>query len=176
VGVPESINTRTSEAVIYSLKGAVSAMLAVAASEAAGLPGGSWAAVSAVIVTQPSLHPSVRASWMRVLANLVAAIVAAGVVTGFGHGTIALGLGVLVTGILCYCTRIEEAVRSAYAAVVILIIAPGNAGILGGPLGRVLGVMLGCAAALVVGWVFDRLSGTLSAPGGERQPSHDPGE
>jgi|HubBroStandDraft_4_1064222.scaffolds.fasta_scaffold582107_2 uncharacterized membrane protein YgaE (UPF0421/DUF939 family) len=81
------------EALIFSTKAAVAAVAAVLLFGLTGLAGGIWAAVSAVIVTQPSVHPSVKASLMRVIANLIGASVGAVMSVALGHQMLSLAVG-----------------------------------------------------------------------------------
>jgi uncharacterized membrane protein YgaE (UPF0421/DUF939 family) len=148
------------DALIFSAKAAVAAVAAVLGFGLTGLPGGVWAGVSAVIVTQPSMHPSVRASLTRVTANLIGASVGAGMSLTLGHGMWSLAAGVVVTGMVCHFTKLDEALRPAYAAVVIVIMSLDSRG-WHGPLERVLAVFVGCACALVVGFVCDRIATLL---------------
>ena len=145
------------EALVFSTKAAVAAVAAVLLFGLTGLTGGVWAAVSAVIVTQPSMHPSVKASLMRVIANLIGASVGAVISLVLGHQLLALAVGVLVTGMICHFTKLDEALRPAYAAVVIVIMSLDSKGWYGS-LDRVLAVFLGCVCALAVGFVFDKLA------------------
>jgi uncharacterized membrane protein YgaE (UPF0421/DUF939 family) len=150
------------DALIFSAKAAVAAVAAVLVFGLTDLPGGVWAAVSAVIVTQPSMHPSVRASLTRVTANLIGAAVGAVVSLTLGHAMLSLAAGVLMTGMVCHFTKLDEALRPAYAAVVIVIMSLDSRG-WRGSLERVLAVFLGCVCALVVGFVCDRIATWLKA-------------
>jgi uncharacterized membrane protein YgaE (UPF0421/DUF939 family) len=145
------------DALIFSAKAAIAAVAAVLLFGLTGLPGGIWAAVSAVIVTQPSMHPSVKASLTRVIANLIGASVGAVIGLALGYELLALAVGVLVTGMICHFTKLDDALRPAYAAVVIVIMSPDIQG-WHGLLDRVLAVFLGCVCALVVGFVCDKIA------------------
>jgi uncharacterized membrane protein YgaE (UPF0421/DUF939 family) len=151
---PETQSSHFS-ALIFSTKAAVAAVAAVLLFGLTGLAGGVWAAVSAVIVTQPSMHPSLRASTTRVIANLIGASVGAVMGLALGHQLLSVAAGVLVTGMVCHFTKLDEALRPAYAAVVIVIMSPDTKGWYGS-LDRVLAVVLGCVCALAVGFVFDK--------------------
>jgi len=144
---PEHIN-----AFIFSLKAAVAAVVSVLCFNLTGLPGVGWAAVSAVIVTQPGLHPSVKASLVRVVANLIGAFVGAMLSAFFGPTLLSLAVGVMLTGMVCHFTHLDDALRPAYAAVVILILTTDSTWL--GSLERVIAVLIGCASALAVGLLF----------------------
>src|SRR5580693_4543104 len=105
------------EALVFSAKAAVSAVVAVLAFNLTGLTGAGWAAVSAVIVSQPSIHPSFRASLTRVTANLIGACLGAVMSALLGHTLLSLACGVLITGLVCHFLKLDDALRPAYAAV-----------------------------------------------------------
>jgi len=163
------------DALIFSTKAAVAAVAAVLLFGLTGLTGGIWAAVSAVIVTQPSVHPSVKASLMRVIANLIGASVGAVMSVALGHQMLSLAVGVLVTGMICHFTKLDEALRPAYAAVVIVIMSPDTRGWYG-PLDRVLAVFLGCVCALVVGFVCDKIATFFKMERKENVPTKEGNE
>jgi uncharacterized membrane protein YgaE (UPF0421/DUF939 family) len=151
------VETRNLDAVVYSSKAAISAVLALVCFNAFNLPGAIWAPVSAVIVTQAALHPSFKASLLRIAANLVGAFIGALVNTFVDDTILALGVGVLITGLTCHFARMDDATRPAFAAVVIVTLR-SEPHAWTGSLDRVLGVTLGCVAALAVGLVFDGIS------------------
>lgn len=157
------------EAFIFSSKAAIAAVIAVVLFNLFGLPGSVWAGVSAVIVTEPSLHPSVKAASFRVIANLIGAFLGAALSTLIGHTLLALAIGVLATGLVCHFMRLDDALRPAYSAVVIVILA-GEANKWAGSLDRVLAVALGCLCALAVGFLFDKISGKSESPSKNGQP------
>ena len=159
------------EAFIFSLKAAIAAVIAVILFGLFGLPGPVWAAVSAVIVTEPNLHPSVKSASFRVIANLIGAFVGAALGTLIGHALLALAIGVVVTGLVCHFMRLDDALRPAYSAVVIVILtSEGSKWV--GSLDRVFAVALGCLCALAVGFLFDKLAGgsKSAAKGADAEP------
>lgn len=160
------------QAFIYSAKAAISAVVVVILFDWFQMPGAAWAAISAVIVTQPSLHPSVRASVTRVIANLIGAFVGAGFNLWLGHTLPALAGGVMLTGLICHFARLDDALRPAYAAVVILILVSDSTWT--GPLERVSTVIAGCAVALGVGMVCDQTAQWIGVNrDGNKSPGHD---
>jgi uncharacterized membrane protein YgaE (UPF0421/DUF939 family) len=162
------MTSRHFEALVYASKAACAAVVAYLSFNLFGLQGGVWAAVSAVIVTQPSLHPSVKASLMRVLANLIGAFIGSALSSLVGHTVLAMALGVLLTGFACYFWRLEDALRPAYVAVVIVILGSNTGNAWLGSLDRLLAVITGCAAALVVGFVYDKAGKKAGATPSEK--------
>ncbi|HUB87908.1 MAG TPA: FUSC family protein [Verrucomicrobiae bacterium] len=152
------------EAVIYSTKAAASALAGVVSYQLAHLPGSPWvAAVSAVIVTQTSLHSSLKASLMRVAANLAGAFGGALLSLVIGQPLVAMAIGIMLTGLICYALKQDEMLRPAFVAVILVTLA-GETGQWRTSLNRVVGVLVGCACALVIGFLFDKLSGWVKLP------------
>ena len=146
------------EAIIFSAKAAVAAVVAVLCYEFIKLPGAPWvAAVSAVLVTQPNLHSSLQASLLRVIANLAGAFGGAVLLVATGQPVVAMAIGVMVTGLVCYFLKQDDALRPAFVAVIIVTLI-GEHDKWHSSLDRVLAVVVGCVCALAVGFLFDKLA------------------
>jgi uncharacterized membrane protein YgaE (UPF0421/DUF939 family) len=162
------------EAIIFSVKAAVAAVIAALGCEFLNLPGAPWvAAVSAVLVTQPSLHSSLKASLMRVIANLAGAFGGAALSITIGQPLTAMALGVMLTGLVCYLLKQDEALRPAFAAVVIVTLT-GESAKWQSPMNRVVAVIIGCACALAIGFLFDKFPNffKLGTKDEEKKPGH----
>jgi uncharacterized membrane protein YgaE (UPF0421/DUF939 family) len=147
------------EAIIFSAKAATATVVAVLCYDWALLPGTAWvAAVSAVVVTQPSLHSSFKASLMRVIANLAGAFGGAALSIILGQPLVAVAAGVMLTGLVCHLLKQDDALRPAFVAVILVTLA-GDSDKWHSSLNRVAGVLIGCLCALAVGFLFDKLSG-----------------
>jgi len=151
--------SRHFEAVIFSTKAAVATVIAAVGYKFFALPGAPWvAAVSAVLVTQPDLHSSFKASLMRVIANLAGAFGGAALLAATGQPIVAMAIGVMLTGLICYLLKQDDALRPAFVAVIIVtLIGGGNEW--HSSRDRVAAVIIGCVCALAVGFLFDKLSG-----------------
>ena len=146
------------EAIIFSAKAAIAAVIGALGYKLFDLPGAPWvAAVSAVLVTQPSLHSSLQASLMRVAANLVGAFGGAALSIVIGQPLVAMAIGVMLTGLVCYLLKQDDALRPAFVAVIIVTLTGETTGWLS-PLNRVAAVVIGCVCALIIGFLFDKLS------------------
>jgi len=145
--------SRHFEAFVFSIKAAVSAVVAVLVCDYLRLPAPIWGAVSAVLVSQPSVHSSARMALTRVLANIIGAFCGAVFSMSVGHELPALALGVMFTGLACYYLKLDEAMRPAFAAVVIVTLndAPDK---WTGSWHRVIEVIVGCLCSLAVGGLF----------------------
>jgi uncharacterized membrane protein YgaE (UPF0421/DUF939 family) len=153
------MHPRQFEAVIFSAKAAVATVVAALGYKLFQLPGAPWvAAVSAVLVTQPDLHSSFKASLMRVVANLAGAFGGAALLAAAGQPVVAMAIGVLVTGLVCYLLKQDDALRPAFVAVIIVTLIGENSK-WHNSVDRVIAVVIGCVCALVVGFLFDKLSG-----------------
>ena len=153
--------TRHIEAIIFSVKAAVAAVAAALGYKLIGFPGPPWvAAVSAVLVTQPTLHSSLKASLLRVSANLAGAF--GGAVLGMliGQPIVAMAIGVMLTGLICYLLKQDDALRPAFVAVIIVTLSGENAE-WKSSMNRVVGVIIGCAFAMLVGFLTDKLANVL---------------
>ena len=140
------------------------------------LPGAPWvAAVSAVLVTQPSLHSSFKASLMRVIANLAGAFGGAALSIAIAQPLVAMTVGVLVTGLVCYLLKQDDALRPAFVAVILVTLA-GENDKWHNSLERVAAVVVGCLCALVVEFLFDKLSGVPKLLKKESGTNHDASE
>ena len=156
--------TSMSDSFVYSSKAAVSAVVAYLAFGLFHLPGAIWALVSAVVCRHAAEIASVvsRLRWLRVAANLIGAGIGAVASALLGHTLLSLGAGIFLTGVVCFFSRLEDAIRPAFAAVVIVALS-SEPSVWAGSLDRVTGVMTGCVAALVVGAAFDRVSSLFQA-------------
>jgi uncharacterized membrane protein YgaE (UPF0421/DUF939 family) len=110
-----------------------------------------WALVSAVIVLRPGFEDSLRASQVRIAANLVGGAVglAAGLTLGMGAGPIALALFIVI--LVCYWKPLQPGVRSACAGVVIVMMHEGS--VRQSAFGRFSAVVIGCLAAMAIGYL-----------------------
>lgn len=151
------------EAIVFSVKAALAAVVAALVYDWFNLPGAVWAAISAVIVMQPDLHSSFKASLTRVIANLGGAFGGAALLITFGHPLIALALGILITALACHLLKADDAMRPAFAAVTIVMFTTNN-GKWDGPRDRAIAVLIGCAVALLVSFLLDKLADWIRPP------------
>jgi uncharacterized membrane protein YgaE (UPF0421/DUF939 family) len=146
------------EAIVFSVKAAVAATVAALSYKFLALPGLPWvAAASAVLVTQPNVHSSLKASSMRVVANLAGAFGGAVLSIIIGQPLAAMAAGVMLTGLICYLLKLDDMLRPAFVAVILVTLA-GATDKWHSSLDRVVGVVVGCLCALIIGFLFDKLS------------------
>jgi uncharacterized membrane protein YgaE (UPF0421/DUF939 family) len=165
--------SRHSEAIIFSVKAMIGTVVAALGYKLFDLPGAPWvAAVSAVLVTQPNLHSSLKASMLRVTANVVGAFGGAVLLAIIQQPIVAMAIGVMLTGLVCYLLKQDDAQRPAFVAVIIVTLFAENSG-WHNSFNRVCGVIIGCICALVVGFLFDKLTPTGKLPDGNKSPSDE---
>lgn len=164
-----------SEALIFTAKAAIASVSAALCYEYFTLPGNAWVAtVSAVIVSQPDLHSSLKNSLLRVLANLAGAFGGAALLVLIDRPIIAMGVGVVLTGLICHLIKQDDALKPAFVAV-ILVTLFGEHSKWQNSMDRVTAVIIGCACALIVGFLFDKISG-LGRPGAAAKSGDRPAE
>jgi uncharacterized membrane protein YgaE (UPF0421/DUF939 family) len=159
------MQSRHLEPVVFSTKAAVAAVISVLAYDCSQLPGAPWvAAVSAVLVTQPDLHSSFQSSLMRVAANLAGAFGGAALLAATRQPVVAMAIGVMITGLVCYFLKQDDALRPAFVAVIMVTLI-GENGKWQNSIDRVIAVVIGCVCALIVGLLFDKISNLFKLPG-----------
>jgi uncharacterized membrane protein YgaE (UPF0421/DUF939 family) len=107
----------------------------------------------------------------RVMANLIGAFCGAVFSMSVGHELPALALGVMFTGLACYFLKADEAMRPAFAAVVIVTMN-SDPDKWTGSWHRVIEVTVGCLCSLLVGGLFALAANRfkLEKPPGQKPP------
>jgi uncharacterized membrane protein YgaE (UPF0421/DUF939 family) len=151
------LNERLYPALLRSLTFVGTAIVILLSYRALGLAGDNWAITSVALVMQTQARTSVRAAVIRVFINVISATVAL-VALHFGGTTTIPGFAValLVVGLFCYLTKLDEGIRSAYICVVIMIGADRFAD-LSTPIDRVAAVTVGSILGVVVSWIFAKI-------------------
>ena len=151
------------DAFLFSARAAVAAVAAYLVYERfLTIPGAIWAAVSALLVSQPALHPSLRASLARCVANLIGAGFGSLAVAALGPTLPALALGVVATGMTCHVARLDDSLRPAYVAVAIVVLTLNpSLSVWAASLDRLLAVAVGCGVSIAVTFAFAVFLGGL---------------
>ncbi|MBX3390106.1 MAG: FUSC family protein [Phycisphaeraceae bacterium] len=113
---------------------------------AAGVP---WAIISAIIVLQPEVNESLRAAVVRILANIVGAMIGmiVGVTLGMGGWQVILSLSLVI--LTCELLRLDLGLRSACIAVIIILMFD-DASVEHSAMERCIATITGCALAASV--------------------------
>jgi uncharacterized membrane protein YgaE (UPF0421/DUF939 family) len=126
------------------------------------LPNEGWAVVSVALVMQIQARASFRVAAIRVVVNVVSATVAL-LALHLGGATIpSFVIALLLVGLFCHLTNLDDGLRAAYICVVIIIGADRFAA-LSPPIGRVASVAVGSAIGIGVSWVFERIEAWSAA-------------
>ena len=129
---------------------------------AIGLADESWAIPSVALVMQTQARASLRVAAIRVFINVISATVAL-LALHLGGTTIpSFAVALLMVGLFCYLTKLEDGGRSAYIYVVI-IIGANRLAVLSPPIERVAAVTVGSTLGVVVSWVFAKIGVWSSA-------------
>ena len=135
--------------------------LAYAAAAWAGLPDRFWAMVTVVVVTQPALDSTLSAGRDRVLGTLLGALAALGVILAARAGAPLLPMFWVALAPLAVVTAVWPTMRlSCVTLIIAVLVQPGGLSLIR-PLDRVLEILLGTGAAVVVSLV--------KVPGGARK-------
>jgi uncharacterized membrane protein YgaE (UPF0421/DUF939 family) len=135
-----------------SIRAAVGASVSLALASWLGLPYPLYAFVAAVIVTDLSPAQTRKLSWRRLVATLVGASSGALLSQLFTPDPLSIGLGVLLTMLLCVLVRMEEAARVGGYICGIVMLSYG-AEPWSYAVNRVLETMLGIAVAWLISHV-----------------------
>jgi len=99
-------------------------------------------------------------------ANLAGAICGAVLVGFLGRPLAAMAIGIMLVGLGCYALKLEDMLRPAFVAVILVTLA-GESGEFQASRNRVVGVMAGCLCAVAVGFLMDKLWAQLKLEGKE---------
>lgn len=158
----------TRSSVVFALKAAVAAVLAIWLGDRLGLKDSYWAGISAVVATAGTLGASLGAAISRVSATVVGLLVGLAAFALPVSGTIVSGAAVFVALVVLPALSLDAGARLGAATTLIVTAIPGQNAV-GDALARGANVPLGCAVAVVVGVVLlpdraaDRLRAALRA-------------
>lgn len=113
-----------------------------------------WSIISALLVLAPEGKDSIALSVARMKANIIGASVGLAVFLLTLSQFVALGLGVVATILICTFFKLGVAMRSALAALIIVLINDdgGNKWQLG--VDRMMSVIAGCLIAMGITYLF----------------------
>ncbi|MGH7243531.1 MAG: FUSC family protein [Phycisphaerales bacterium] len=120
-----------------------------------------WAIISAVIAIQPGLQQSLTASLTRIVANIVGAIVGLGLGLVIGIGPWQVLIGIVVVVVICQFFRLEDGLRIACIAVVIVLSMNLGSTVIHSAVERSITVIAGCVVGTMVQFGAEALSRKL---------------
>ena len=127
--------------------------LAFAVSKLIGLPEGYWALITAIVITQPFLDATVAAGRDRVLGTLIGAAVGFAVIEADRRGAPSLPMFWIALVPLAFLTAVWPNLRLSCVTLVIVALIPASASAFERPVDRVLEILLGTLASIVVSGV-----------------------
>ena len=126
-------------------------VLAAAAAWAAGLPDRFWAMVTAIVVTQPELDSTLSAGRARILGTLLGALTGLLVILAVRAGAPLPVMFWSALVPLAVVTAVWPYLRLSCITLIIAVLVPSPSGLsLTRPIDRVLEILLGTVAAIVV--------------------------
>ena len=118
-----------------------------------GLPEGYWSLITVVIVTQPDLPRTLTASRDRIVGTLIGAAVGVVAIAGRLHGLPTLPLYAAGLVPLALLTAAWPSLRLSCITLTIVFLAPAGGTAFALPMYRVVEIVLGTLAALIVSLV-----------------------
>jgi uncharacterized membrane protein YgaE (UPF0421/DUF939 family) len=122
------------------------------------LPGGYWAAISAIVVMQSEVGATLTASYDRVAGTAMGAVVGWLTARIWHHSIIVFALAVLVVMMLCTALRFQNAGRLGGVTVAIIVLIPHSGPVWHIAIERFLEVSFGIGVSLVVALAWTKLS------------------
>lgn len=137
-----------------SLRTAMAAALAYWLTELLHLPGGYWAAISAIVVMQSEVGATVLASRDRFAGTIMGALVGWLTAMVWHHSIFVFALAVLVVMMLCSLLNYKNAGRLGGVTIAIIVLAPQFGPVWKVAVERFLEVSVGIIVSLgvAIGW------------------------
>lgn len=146
------------------LRTALAAALAYGLTNLMHLPGGYWAAISAIVVMQSEVGATVVASRDRFAGTALGAVIGWLTAVTWHHSIVVFGLSVLVVIMLCTTLRYQNAGRLGGVTVAIIVLAPHTGPIWQIAIERFLEVSFGIVVSLAVALTWTKVSNAMHAP------------
>ena len=124
--------------------------LAYAVPFAISLPEGYWAVITAVVVTQPMLSDTLSAGRDRILGTLIGAAAGFLVLEAAAHGWPTMPMFWFCLAILTLLIAMQPYLRLCAVTLVVVVLVPGSGNAFVRPVDRVLEILLGTIAAIVI--------------------------
>ena len=115
-----------------------------------GVSEGYWAVITAVVVTQPMLSDTLSAGRDRIVGTLVGAAVGFLVLEAADHGWPVMPLFWAALAALTFLIAMQPYLRLCAVTLVVVVLVPGAGKAFARPFDRVIEILLGTVAAIVV--------------------------
>jgi uncharacterized membrane protein YccC len=113
-----------------------------------------WALITTVVVTQPALNETITASINRVMGTIIGAAIGFLVLEAATPSLPAAWLFWPALLPLAILTSMRQSLRLSCITLIVVVLIPSTGPVFTRPLDRVIGILLGTAAALVVAVVL----------------------
>jgi uncharacterized membrane protein YgaE (UPF0421/DUF939 family) len=143
------------------LRTAVAAALAYWLTEWLRLPGGYWAAISAIVVMQSEVGATVQASFDRFAGTAMGAIVGWLTAMIWHHFIVVFAVAVLVVMVLCSALKVKNAGRLGGVTVAIIVLIPYPGALWHIAIERFLEVSFGIVVSLAVALAWTKAGGLI---------------
>jgi uncharacterized membrane protein YgaE (UPF0421/DUF939 family) len=160
---PTWLTTSLYPALLRSLAFVGAAVVILLCYHAIGLSGDNWAITSVALVMQTQARASLRVAAIRVFINVISASVAVLALHWGGNTIPTFAVALLMVGLFCYLTKLDEGIRSAYICVVIIVGVDRLADI-SPPIDRMVAVTVGSILGIAVSWVLAKIDETMATP------------
>lgn len=140
------------------LRTAVAAALAYWLTELFRLPGGYWAAISAIVVMQSEVGATLTASRDRIAGTAVGSLIGWLTALIWHDSLVVFALAVLLVMVFCTALRFQSAGRLGGVAVAIIVLIPRTEPIWHIAIERFLEVSFGIGVSLVVALAWTEIS------------------
>jgi uncharacterized membrane protein YccC len=133
------------------------------------LPDGYWALITAIIVTQPAFHATLQAGRIRIIWTVIGAVAGFLVIAGAQAGWSLDLLFWIALLPLAVMTAIRPELRLSGVTLVVMVLVPGTVS-WHRPLDRVIDILIGTLASLLVSAIPFRRKPAAEGAGQESRP------
>jgi len=113
-----------------------------------------WCLISVILVLSPDGKDSVTLGITRLKGNVVGACVGAACLFVSPTNMWILSAGIVLTLSLCYLFKLDNGVRSALAATIIIMLHEGGKHMWDTAIERIIAVLAGCSLGLLITYLF----------------------
>jgi uncharacterized membrane protein YgaE (UPF0421/DUF939 family) len=145
---------RTRGLITYTLKCATGVLLVFIIAQLTHYTDIGWGLISVLLVLSPDAKDAMPLAITRIKANVLGASIGVLCLLLAAPNMWTTALAVALTLPACYFFKLDNGIRSALAAAVIVMLHPEGKHLWDAALIRVLAVFVGCALALIITFVF----------------------
>ena len=148
------MNERVESLLIYGAKCVTGTLVVFLLSSLLGYKDYGWALISVILVLSPDGKDTYTLAFTRIKANLVGASVGLMCLLLGPANMWIMSLGLAMTLSVCYLFKLDDGMRSAMAATIIILLHEEGKHVWDTALERVLAVLAGCVLGLLITFLF----------------------